>query len=175
MMSQFYDRNYRVKVWVILDGLTKKKTKMLLDWFKEAEAHIVQWPAKTFKDTLEELKSRGWTHIFEKDSAGKIILPSQFLNIAFLEHLRKTNPVTMMSNIVTKPVHYLNREVLNDNDYERIFNDMMGIFEPQYISFVFNIGKLCHFDDKQVKVFVSEGPAPKNVLASISENLITIK
>jgi hypothetical protein len=172
----FYNQVFKVKVWAVLEDLPKKLNSEIIEFFKEAEAHIVEWPAKTFIKTLENLKSKGWTHEFEKDSVGRVILSPQMLNIAFVEHLRTLNDQAMISNTVSKPIHYINREIKTDADYERIFNEMMEVFDPISLSMAFNIGKLCHLDgQRQVKVFVSNGPIPKQILTKLAENIVTIK
>jgi len=171
----YYDRTYKVPVWVIVEGLSKRRTQLIMDSFAETTALNLPWPSKTFKETLEGFKNKGWAHAFQPDHTGGYVLDTQLLNIAFLEHLKLYNPATMLSGNVTKPVHHLNRVIKNDDDIERLFNEFLSTFEPKIMSFAFNIGDLCHMGNNPRKVFVSEGPVPQSILSALADNLITVK
>jgi hypothetical protein len=171
----YYNKLFKVKVWVVLEDLSKKLNSELIDFFKKAEAHIVSWPAPYFVDTIKLLRSRGWEHEFESEGSGKLVLSPQFLNYAFTYHLKTINPHTLITNDVERPVNTINREVVSEKDYERMFNEMMEIFSPISLSMTFNIGQLCHGNDKQVKVFVSEGEIPDLSIRKLADNVIRIK
>lgn len=173
--NMYYDRVYRVKVWVFLEDLPKKMSADLLDFFEKAEARLVKWPAKSFKDTIYELKNKGWAHEFKPDSSGNTIISPQFLNLAFVTHLKKTNPQAVILNDFERPIYTIDRRIDSDSDYERIFNEVASIFSSTSLSMVFMIGELCHGPHAQVKVFVSDEKAPNSVIKKIADNVITIK
>lgn len=174
-MSNFYDRTYKVKVWVLLEGFGKKKSETLMDWFKERKTCVVEWPGKTFYKAFDNLKSKGWAESFKKDSAGVLNLDPQVVSLAFFDHLKAMNPKSVLDGITSKPIHHLNRQIISHDDYERLFNDLVQIHNEKIISFAFNIGELCHFNENKIKVFVTDGSAPHNIISSLADNVLTIK
>lgn len=172
----YYDRTYKVPVWVVLEGLSEERVKLIKDAFSERPSTLeMQWPAKTFKTTLDGFRNKGWEHALIPNAEGVIVLDTQLLGMAFLEHLKQYNPQTMLGGETTKPMHHLNRNLAKDEDYERLFNDTLATFESKIVSFAFNIGNLCHDNIRPKKVFISEGPVPLNVLSNLTDHVVTVK
>ena len=74
----------------------------------------------------------------------------------------------MLATALSLPPHRLERKILDDSDYERVFNDLLMLETDTGLSQVFQLGEV------KVNAFVTEGPAPKNLLTRMARRVINV-
>jgi hypothetical protein len=166
-MAFYYDRTFKVPMWALLGS--SQKNNDVIGWLKENGAVHVPWP-NGFQKTVMAFKYKGWRHEI-KDTLPYVLNP-QLLALAVIEHLNALNPYARVD--ATIPLHRLDRNIRSDDDYDRIFNDVLSIQSSLNISQIFKVGELCHSGDKKHKIFVSELPVNMNSVIKVSDNIIKI-
>jgi hypothetical protein len=166
----FYEKVYKVNVWVSLEP--SENTDEIIDNMTEDGACYVPWIASGFKDTLMDLKDRGWAHAFETDGTGSLVLSSQLLHIGMRDHLRNYNESAVLTGESTRPAHYLDRVIKSDSDYERICNEMLATYDPKILSYALQIREICNSSTGNVQVFVSDSPLPREIVNSLANCII---
>lgn len=167
-MSLYYEVH---KVPFIVVLCESKRSDFVLKWFQKNEALIQKWPGQTFKDTLMSFKTKGWEEYLKE---GKI-LHSQLLDQAFVEHIKKSFFSHAQVSFSTHLTPRINRKIETDFDYQRIFDEMISNVEPIQLSYLFQVQEKC-FSKKtpNYKLWLTEAPAPINVLNKIAEKIVTI-
>lgn len=168
-MTTFYDRIFKVPVWVqIKNGNTDIGEQLKADG-----ADQIDWPSKTFINTVKQLHKRGWGHM---DKPYPFIVSLDFLSLAAGEHKRtafgqERNPIARPNRTYSQS---LDRNVTCDADYERIFNAIMYLEDTAVLSYLFNIGDRCHVNTKKSKVFFTYDSSENIILSRLAENVIVV-
>ena len=68
----------------------------------------------------------------------------------------------------------INRRVESGDDYVRIFNDVLCGESTIALSHLFSIAEKCYGERENVKVFVTVGQIPQNILQRLAERVITV-
>lgn len=173
-MAMAYHRVFKVPTWIIINDMTKARTKAVMAWLNDAEAYQVEWPGKTFPKALFEYRNKGYAHALPDYP---FVLDTSLLVRAAAEHLKNAvGPTSYLAGSVNLPPNRLNRHTKNDADLVDIFNDLLSLEDPIALSQVFQVQELCYRDDaKRHRTWVSIGPGvPKNLLTRIADRVITI-
>lgn len=172
-MSMIYDRTYKVPTWVVVAEC--EQTDAIIKWFKDAEAHIREWPGNSFEETLYEFKNRGWLQTFRDINPldGTIVISSQLLAMALKRHAEKCmNP---SAEFMTNRAHFIDRKVASPQSIERLFDDAMRAQDSMTLSHAFQIGEICHDTDrKRYPLWVTKEPASVAVISMLADRVITI-
>ena len=171
-MPMTYYKTFYVPIWVILYDNTKLRTS--LKWFEKNKARLQQWPAEGFKDTLWSFKNKGWRNTFPEKEGEPFTVNPQMLMMAVQEHLKKHFGPT--SNIhFSYPVHRFDRTV-REEDYERIFNEVLVTQNSISLSQIFQVAERCHNGNSGNRelLWVTVAPCDEKVLTSISEKVIKV-
>lgn len=168
-MSSSYYKMFKVPVWVLVQELSKQKTKVVLDWFRDSEALLQEWPANTYKDTVLGYANKGWRDYVQPGQ----ILPAQLVMMSATEHVKNTVGITSQL-IYTSPVHRLDRKMNKDEDYARLFNEILNSQQPIVLSQIFQVAERSHRERGNHVVWVTPAPAPKNILSILSDKVITV-
>lgn len=173
-MAMAYHRVFKVPAWVILDKMTKSRRAAVIEWMAGAEARVQDWPANTYPKALYEYRNKGYAHALP--AKGPFVLETQLLIRSAAEHVKATlGPTSYLGGSVSQPTNRIDRKVEKDEDLVTIFNDLLSLEDPISLSQIFQIAEKCHRDDIKVsRVWVTNGPVPKNLLTRIADRVITI-
>ena len=168
-MAMSYYKTFRVPFWVILDKT--KKSEKVMDWFRGSEAKVQKWPAVNFKETLSAFKNKGWAHVFKEKN---IVIPPQLLAMAIGDHVKEY--MTPFAQFDFLSLHRLNRELKKDSDYERIFNEVIGVQEPIVLSQTFQVAETCFNESSPSRplLWITEDKCERSVISKIADNIVTI-
>jgi len=171
-MSMIYNTAYRVSSWVVVN-LPKDSAKIITAAFSALGAHEIKWLSNSFINTIQGLSKRGWASEVSKERP--FIVNQDFMNVAITAHLKNYGENKTMSGTPDKPWSAINRNITCDEDYARIFDEVMAGEPDITLSHIFSIGELCHRNgEEQVKTFVTIGPVAKKALQKVSDRVITI-
>lgn len=171
-MSIIYNRVYRVPVWVIVN-LPADQAKEIVKAFDEHGALSVKWPDREFLNTVAGMGSQGWREEVTKERP--FFVSVDFMKVAVKKHLTVFGANKSLSGTPDSSWSRMNRKIETDEDYVRLFNDIMSAEPDVLLSHLFSIGELCHQAGReQVKTFITVGPAPLKVLQKVSDNVITV-
>jgi hypothetical protein len=171
-MSMIYNKAYKVPSWVIVN-LPKEDAKPIVQAFTDLGALYIKWPSGEFPETVREMAKRGWFE--EVNQARPFFISADFLNVAVTQHLKKFGENKTLSGTPEVPIGRLNRKIVDDADYARLFNEIMDSETEVSLSHIFSIGEICHTAGaEQVKTFISVGPVATKALQKVSERVITV-
>jgi hypothetical protein len=129
---------------------------------------VIAWPSLTFPATIEALGRKGWKH--ETGKKMPFSVNKDFIMTATAVHLNGKH----LSGSPARPYHSLDRNITQASDYVRLFNEILDIESDISLSHLFDIGSLCHQDGKKVRVFVTLGPVPTNILQRLADRVIYV-
>lgn len=168
-----YNQAYKVPVWVVIKAETNTESERIALDFVAADARHVVWPASTFPVTVNELGKRGWAH--EVNQPFPLFMSVNFLMFAISKHLdANLGSTKRLSGNATQSYSTLDRKIERDNDYARLFNDVIGLENDISLSYLFDIAKICYENREKTRVFVTTGDVPIKLLQKISDRVITI-
>jgi len=172
-MAMAYHRVFKVPVWIVLEKMTKGRRATILEWMASAEARVQEWPAQSYPKALYEYRNKGYAHALP---TGKFTLDTQLLVRSAAEHIKTVlGPTSYLGGSVSQPTNRLDRTVEKDDDLVTIFNDLLSLEDPISLSQIFQVAEKCHRDDIKIsRVWVTNGPVPKNLLTRIADRVITI-
>ena len=167
-MSQFYDRPFRVPVWVIVKDVGPRKTKNLISSVVSLGAFYLKWPAQTFLSTIEHLGKNGWPHVVKQKKPFR--LDSQFLAIAMQKHAQLTfGGSTTMTGMLERPYHQaLDRTIKDDDSYRDLFEQALLLERDVGLSHLFGLAT------PRSRVYISEAPVNEQLISRLCDNLITV-
>jgi hypothetical protein len=167
-MSRYYDKVYKLPVWVVVD-LTEKDSAALIDrLLEEKRAHYQVWPSKSFVDTVQELGRKGWSHMTGQPKPFN--MDPNFLAAAASRHAKNVFGETAVLPGTQDNQYSLgvNRRVERDSDYERIFNDVLTLEQDISLSCLFGLAK------PKCPVYISDTSTGKDIVNRISTKMLTI-
>lgn len=177
-MATIYNQAYQVPVWVTVnlrldDEVQAPKLLAIRKYLTDNGAFDQPWPSATFGATVQGMTKKGWAHAVK---AIPYTLDSNFVANAAAEHIRVFfGPSKMLNMGDTKPWHHsVNRKVLVQEDYARLFDEILACQDKVTLSHMFDIGDRCHTGNVKNYVFFSEGLPPTNLLRGIATNVIVV-
>jgi hypothetical protein len=174
-MAMSYHKVFKVPTWVILNQMTKGRSKAVAEWFAEAGALNQPWPGNSFPDAVFAYRGKGYAHALPEKQ--RFILPVDLLLRAASEHVKTVlGPTSYLAGSVGLPPGQLNRVVEKPEDLVNIFNDLISLEDPIALSQVFQVAERCYREEapKLYPCWVTAGPAPKSLLTRISGRVITV-
>jgi hypothetical protein len=168
-MSSSYYKMFKVPMWLTIQQNDEDKVNAVLDWCKSKGALHQPWPANSYKKAIQGYASKGWKEYLKEGSN----LPPQLVMMSAVEHTK--NSISITSQLVfTNPVHRLNRVIKSDADYARIYNELLQAQQPIVLSQIFQIAERSHKEKGNYMLWVTEEPAPRNLLSILAERVITV-
>ena len=173
-MAMSYHKVFKVPAWIVLDSMTRGRRKVIHKWMANAEARVQDWPGNTYAKALYEYRNKGYSHALPVE--GPFVLETQLLMRSASEHIKVSlGPTSYLAGSVSHPADRINRNVKDSGDLTTIFNDLLSLEDPIALSQIFQVAENCFRDDVKVsRVWVTDGPAPKNLLTRIADRVITI-
>lgn len=167
-MSHFYNRPYKVPVWIVLNNLGPKRTDSIISQVIAEGGFEQPWPANSFVNTLNKMNVNGWKHVLGQKKP--FILDVNFVPVAVTKHLQEMFGASVyLTGTHARPYQQaLNRKVEKDEDYARIFNDVMALEQDVELSRIFGLA------NPKSRVYISEGPVKKELLDRIADQVITV-
>lgn len=151
-MTYTYIATMKVPNWLVVGNISKAKREKVINFFIENGAHQVEIDVDGFVDHIKSYRGRGYFNVFnEKD----ITIPYELLDRSFYDYM-----VKLYGNVSLFPVqsHIIKRGIKSDNDYKRLFGQMLAMQPDIALSRTFQIGELCHDQHrpKRPQWFVSD-------------------
>lgn len=167
-MAQFYDRPYRVPVWIVIEPIGPRRAKNLINGIVALGAHYIKWPAQSFLSTVEYLGKNGWNHVVGQ--AKPFRLDPQFLAVAMNKHVQTVfGPNVTMTGMLERPYHQaLDRTIKDNGDYASLFEQALLLERDVSLSQIFGLAS------PKSKVYISEGPVNEQLISRLCDNLITV-
>ena len=170
-MSIIYNKVYKVPAWVVVSG-PKDTAKLVSKAFTVLGAAEIKWIADTFPMTVVSLATRGWSHEVNKQMP--FFMNPDFLNVAASAHVKQYGLNKNLTGISANSMSNIDRKITSGDDYVRIFNDVLCNESTMALSHLFSIAEQCYGERENIKVFVTAGQIPQNILQRLAERVITI-
>ena len=166
-MSAIYDQIFKVPCWVVIDSKVKN-AKELADELKTKGAHLQEWPANSFLDTIQDLGKKGYSHVTGQKRP--FTLDPDFCIRSVVAHLRGMfgDQVQFSGQHRVPFYRAVNRVVKTEGDYSRIFDAIVNLEDAVSISQMFQIG------EKKSPVYVTLTPCTIDIIRKISDRFVTV-